>query len=105
MLHKNIYEIGQKLNKRDKLGIHKEIENLCLQCLTLSIEAAFQPPQTKVAVLQILRVKISVLKNLIRTEQELAVIAEKIYLRFAEQAVEISKDSSNWINSITQKGL
>lgn len=105
LLHKDIYTVGEKLNKRDKLGIHKEIDNLCIQCLALAIEAKFCPPQTKNIPLETLRIKISVLKNLIRTESELNIINEKIYLRLAEQAVEISKMTSGWLSFLTQKGL
>ena len=71
----------------------------------LSVEAAFRSPQTKTSPLEILRVKISVLKNLIRTEQELGIISEKIYLQLAKQTVEISKMTSGWLKSLTQKGL
>jgi len=102
-LHKNVYVIGEKLNKRDKLGIHREIENLCLRCLALAIEAKFCQPQTKNIPLGTLRIKISVLKNLIRTESELNIINEKTYLRLAEQAVEISKMTSGWLAHATQK--
>jgi len=35
--------------------------------------------------------------------QELGVINEQTYLRLAEQLIEISKNLSNWINSLTQK--
>lgn len=102
ILHKDIYTTGHNLSKRNKLGIHATVENLCVEILSLAVKAAFQSKQTKLGTLELLRVKIEVLKNLIRTEQELGVIKEKTYLHFAEQLIEISKMTSGWI-SYTQK--
>ena len=104
ILHKNLYVIGLKLSKRDKLGIHSEIEASCLNTLSLSIESCFCVGQKKVQSLENMRVKISVLKNLIRTEQELNIIQEKQYLNISEQLVAISKMTSGWLKFITQKG-
>lgn len=103
LLHKDIYTVGNNLTKRDKLGIHKNVEEICLDILRLSIDAAFRLRQTKSPVLELLRVKISVLKNLVRTEQELEIINDKTYLRISEQLVEISKMLGGWIKFLTQK--
>jgi len=99
-----LYIIGRKLNKRDKLGLHTNIENLCLEILSLSIEAAFQTKFSKVPTLQKLRIKTSVLQNIIRTEYELQIIEEKSYIRLSEQLVEISKMTNGWLSYVTQKG-
>ncbi len=104
ILHKNLYVIGRKIPKRDKLGLHADIENLCIEILYLSIEAAFKPRSLKRIVLENLRVKIGVLKNLMRTEWELEIIDEKTYIRIAEEIVEISKMATGWLLYITQKG-
>jgi len=69
--------------------------------LSLSIEAAFQTKINKRNTLGKLRIKNSVLQNLIRTETELKIIDDKTYQQLSEQAVEISKENNNWINSLT----
>jgi len=102
-LHKQLYTIGQKLPKRDKLGIHALVEALCIEILALAVKGAFQSRQIKLGTLELLRVKIEVLKHLVRTEYELGVTQEQTYLRFAEQLVGISKETNGWIG-YTQKG-
>jgi hypothetical protein len=103
VLHKEIYALGQALPKRDKLGVHAVVENLCVEILAHAVKAAFQSRQTKLGTLEFLRVKIEVLKHLVRTEQELGVLKEKTYLHLAGQMVEISKMTNGWI-AYTQKG-
>ena len=98
-----MYEIGNGLSKREKLGIHAVVEDFCLEILAFAIEAAFTERGRKLPILERLRVKIELLKHLIRTEYELGVITEKTYLRIAEQLVEISKMTNGWI-AYTQKG-
>ena len=103
ILHKDIYCINKKLSKRDKLGIHATIEALCVEILSLAVEAAFRSKYTKKDALETLRVKVEILKHLIRTEHELEIIQDKTYLRLAEQIVGISKMTSGWISYVTQK--
>lgn len=71
--------------------------------LSLAIEAAFKPKDRKLPVLEMLRIKTEVLKNLIRAEEEIGIIELKTYVRISEQAVEISKMVNGWIAFITQK--
>jgi len=71
--------------------------------LSLAIEAAFQNKCYKKETLEKLRIKNSVLQNLLRTENELKIIEDKTYLRIAEQIMEISKMNNGWINYLTQK--
>ena len=54
--------------------------------------------------LEILRIKVEILKHLVRTEHELEIIDMKTYLRLSEQLIEISKMTNGWINFVTQKG-
>lgn len=103
LLHKDIYTTGHALSKRDKLGIHASIGNLCMEILALAVKAAFQSKQIKLGTLESLRVKVEVLKHFIRTEQELGVIKAKTYLCLSEQLIEISKMTNGWIG-YTQKG-
>lgn len=104
LFHKDIYSIAEKLSKRDKLGIHAQIEKQSLACLALAVESAFKPKSLKHISLESLRLQVEVLKHLVRTESELQVLSEKTYLRLAEQLVEISKMTSGWLVYATQKG-
>ncbi|MEI6346281.1 MAG: four helix bundle protein [bacterium] len=103
LLHKDLYCSSEKLLKRDKLGIHAQIEKQSLACLTLAIEAAFRPKSAKQSTLEELRLQVEILKHLIRTEHELGIVPEKTYLRLAEQLVEISKMTNGWLTYATQK--
>lgn len=95
--------MSKKFSKRDKLGIHTIIENLCIEILSLAIEAALKPAGLKLSILEILRIKIGVFQNLIRTENELGIIDDKIYVRISAQIVEISKMTNGWINFVLGK--
>jgi hypothetical protein len=98
-----LYVFGQKLSKRDKLGIHSIIEKTCIDVLSLSIESAYKSQANKKIPLELLRIKIGVLQNLVRTENELGILDEKTYFRFSAQIVEISKMANGWINYINTK--
>jgi len=97
-----LYCIAEKLSKRDKLGIHSQIEKQSVLCLSLAIESAFKPKHLKQSTLENLRVQIEILKHLIRTEHELSIISEKTYIRLSEQLVEISKMTTGWLIYATQ---
>jgi hypothetical protein len=104
ILHRDLYCIGLNLPKREKLGIHKNIEDFSLEMLSLAIEAAFQFKTEKTATLKRLRIITGVLQNIIRTENELKIIDDKTYLKISEQIIGISKQNNNWLSSlITQK--
>jgi len=96
--------ISDKLPKNHKLGIHAVVQNVCLVILSLAIESAFCPHQTKISTLENLRVKVSVLQNLIRTEQELGIINESNYIRISEKLVEIGKMTNGWLGYLAKKG-
>ena len=102
MLHKDIYTIGHKLSKRDKLGIHQVVENYSLRLLSLLIESAFSSRHEKFKILGIARVHMEIMKNIIRTEYELTVIDEKTYIRLTKDTVEISKMLNGWITYISK---
>lgn len=103
VLYSDIYCISGKFSKRDKLGIHAIIESLCIEILSLAIETAFSPQNMKISILETLRIKTNVLKNLVRTEYEIKIIDMKTYLRISEQLVEISKMTNGWINFVNGK--
>lgn len=73
--------------------------------LSLSIEAAFKPKNQKLSILEILRIKTEIFKNLMRVENEIGITNLKTYIRISEKAVEISKMVNGWIVFITQKEL
>lgn len=95
-LYKEIYSIGTRLPKRDKLGLHAEIEKICLKILKLSIQASLEVRLAKEQVIRKLRIEIEALKHLIRVESELKVVKEKEYLSIQEKLQEISKESVGW---------
>ncbi len=103
LLHKDIYTIGQRLPKRDKLGIHATLEKNCLELFAGTITAAFTRGKNKLGSLEAARVRSQVLTNLLRTEYELGVIKEKAYLHLSSSLVEISKMLNGWIAYQTQK--
>ncbi len=79
-----------------------EIERLCINILSLAIEGSFQIKILKKPTLERLRVKIGVLQNLIRTENELLIIDDKTYIRLSTKLFEISKEATNWINYVAR---
>ena len=99
-LYKTIYRLGSTLPKRDKLGIHAVLETVCLTTLTLSIEASFTPGLAKKPTLEKLRLKAEIGKQLVRTEQELGIITDAVYLELGSELVEISKMTTRWIQSL-----
>jgi len=102
-LHKDIYTIGHRLSKRDKLGIHSKVEEYVLGLLSFAIEAAFTSSYAKLKNLETARVRLELLKNIVRTEHELEILDQRTYLRLAEGLVEVSKMLNGWISYITQK--
>lgn len=93
-----------KFSKRDKLGIHSLVETQVITILSLAVESAFKSRTQKQLTLETMRVNIEILKHLIRTEHELAILDIKTYIRLSEQLVEISRMTNGWISYITQKG-
>lgn len=77
---------------------------ISIEILSLAIEAAFKAKELKRPTLELLRIKTEVMKNLVRTENELAIIDMKTYVRLSEQLIEISKMANGWISFVTQKG-
>src|SRR3989344_8685614 len=88
-LYKEIYSIGTRIPKRDKLGLHRNVENVCIQMLTLSIKASLENQTHKEEVIRELRIHIETLKHLVRTEFEVNIIKEMHYLSIQEKLQEI----------------
>ncbi|MDO8623916.1 MAG: four helix bundle protein [bacterium] len=92
--------MGPKLAKRDRYGIYLKIESLCLDGLTLSIEAALLPRQRKTTTLETLKIKIELLKQLIRMAHEIQVIEQSRYIAISADLIEASKMTSGWLTYI-----
>lgn len=96
LFYTEIYQIGSKLPKRDKLGIHAAVDKICLKVLTLSIKASLEGKIEKQKTTRILRIETEMLKHLVRAEFELGIIKEKQYLLLQEKLQEISKEAVGW---------
>lgn len=89
------------MSKRDKLGIHTQIEKITLQTFSNILEASFVFRADKKIILNRVRISLEILKNLVRTEYELKIIDEKTYIRIESALIETSKMTNGWIKYIT----
>lgn len=103
IFYHTIYVLALKLSKRDRFGIHSKIENLCLECLQMGLEATFETKAEKLPTLKNLRIKIEVLKRLLRIEYELKIIDNRNYWRLEGQLQEISKMANGWLKYVMQE--
>lgn len=102
-MYATAYQIGTTLSKRDKLGIHSEIEKIILAVLQLTTRACFCAKiqkEQKINYLKEIRISLEVLKQFIRTEYELHIITEKTYLMFVAVIIASSKETNNWLASL-----
>ena len=80
------------------------MEKTCIEILSLALESALKPKFSKKESLELLRIKIGLLQNLVRTENELGIISQKSYFYLSSQMIEISKMANGWLNYINTKG-
>lgn len=102
-LYKNLYLLGKKIPKRDKLGLHSNIEKGSLECLELSIAASFSKTNLKSQILEKLQINIEILKQLVRLANTLKIYSDEIYIALERNLQEISKMSAGWLKYINQK--
>ena len=95
--YKKIYLISPKIPKKDRFGIYLKIEKICLEIVSSIINAALEPKNNKLPILNSARIKIEVLKRLIRIIQELNIIEKKKYIELELDLQEISKMVTGWI--------
>jgi hypothetical protein len=101
-----VYQIGNKLPKRDKLGIHNYVEKEFLQVFSLLINASLESKSEKIISVKKARLQIETLKQLFRIEYETKVIPEKTYLNIELKLQEISKMTNGWFKYLqTQNPL
>ena len=96
-LYAYVYLIGNKLPKRDKLGLHSYVEKEFLKTFSFIISASLESKSEKIILLKQARIQIETLKQLIRTEYEIKIISEKIYLTIELKLQEISKMINGWL--------
>lgn len=85
------------MNKRDKLGIHSYIEKEFLKTFSLLVKSSILSKDEKYHTVKQARIEIEILKQLIRTEYELKIITEKVYLQIQNKLQEISKMTNGWL--------
>jgi len=88
---------GNKMNKRDKLGIHSYIEKEFLKTFSILIKSSILAKEEKYQTVKQARIEIEILKQLVRTEYELKIITEKVYLQIELKLQEISKMTNGWL--------
>ena len=86
--------------KRDKLGIHKILEEKCIIILSNAIDSALSSKNSKIELLGKLRRDIETLKHLVRLEYELDIINEKTYLNLSQLLIDISMMATGWHKSV-----
>ncbi len=74
-----------------------KVENICLDSIIISIDAAFNQRENKSVLLYELRIKIETLKQLIRIMKELKIIEDNQYIGLEGKLQEISRMTSGWI--------
>lgn len=102
-LYKFIYANSRSLSKGNKLGIRSKTENICLNCLHLSINAALLSGTHKLPYAEKLQIEIEMLKHLIRLEVELKIINESFYAGAQGKLQEISRMAAGWIKYLQKK--
>lgn len=97
-----VYIAGTALAKRDKLGIHCHIEELCLHLFDEIISATLLPKLRKTEHLESARIIIEKIKHLVRLENEMKIIGEKNYILIESELIEASKMANGWLKFVTQ---
>lgn len=104
-LYAIIHRIGNTLSKRDKLGIHRHIEETCLKLFDEIVTASLVAKVRKTPHLETIRMMLEKLKHLIRLEYEMKLITEKSYIQAQAELVEMSKMATGWLKYITENPL
>jgi hypothetical protein len=102
-VYKEIYILGKKIPKADKLGIHTTLQNKVLLAFESTISAAFAEIKVKKEYLEQARTSLETSKHLLRTEHQLSVIPEKSYIHVAGLLVEASKMNAAWLKNTEER--
>jgi hypothetical protein len=95
-VYKELYLLGKQLPKRERFGIHAQIEDTLLACLTLSIRSALAAKHEKVGLLRSLQIHLEVIKQLARLEHELEILSAEQYWTLAERLRDLSRQTARW---------
>ena len=101
-LYAIIYRTGNTMPKRDKLGIHRHIEETCLSLFDEIVNAALVAKLRKTPHLETIRMMLEKLKHLVRLEYEMKIIPEKNYIQTQGELVEMSRMATGWLKYVTQ---
>ena len=102
-VYKDVYLIGKKLPKADKLGLHTLLQNKILSVLENAVSAAFCDAHHKKPYLEKIRTLLEVGKHLLRTENELGIITESTYIRIAKLLIEASRMNAGWLKNTDER--
>lgn len=100
-LYQELYVITGRISKRDKLGLHAEIEDVCLKTLSLCISASLATKHEKTSSIREIRIFVETMKYLVRISHELSIIDQKKYISLEIKLQEISKMATGWERYIT----
>lgn len=100
-LYQELYITSGKIPKRDKLGLHLEIEKICTTLLSLCIKASLSKAEQKTDVIKEIRILVETIKYLIRVSYELSIIDQKKYIALETKLQEISRMATGWGKYIT----
>jgi hypothetical protein len=103
LVYREIYQVGKKIPKADKLGIHTTLQNKVLLAFEYIVSAAFADVASKKVYLEKSRTLVEISKHLVRTEHELAIISENTYIRIAKLLVDASKMNANWLKNTEER--
>lgn len=101
--YKIIYLCSSRLPKRDRFGLFLKIEQICLKVINLSLTASLEKRPNKPPYLEKARIQIEILKRLVRIASELNIIDSKKYLELELALQEVSKMTTNWLNSLNKE--
>ena len=100
-LYQELYKIGGQVPKRDKLGLHAEIDKACIKTLSACIQASLTSRNNKLAIIREIRISVETMKYLVRISHELSIIDQKKYISIESKLQEISKMATGWEKYIT----
>ena len=97
------YQSRVQIDKKNRYGIHTEIEKRVLAILEYGIEASLTADDKKVLHIKKIRIGGETLKHLVRLEYEMQIINQKKYIALESILVELSKMALGWERHTTQK--
>jgi len=91
-----VYQSRLQIEKKNRYGIHADIEQRVLLLLEKSIEASLLTGQQKQVCISNIRIVVETIKHLVRMEHNMHIIPQKKYIAIQSLLVELSKMSLGW---------